>query len=87
MSTQKHKKEFPWIVMCRGVGCVCLLSYPHAQFNVFTSVHLHAGVQKTNLAKVFPINHKGAANHSRSSEWEERENIFETNGIDAILLL
>lgn len=73
--------------MCGGVGRVCLLSYPHAQFDVFASVHLHAGVQKTDLAKVFSINHKGAADHSRSSEWEERENIFETDvtdGMDAI---
>lgn len=51
-----------------GVGGVCLPSYPHAKFDVLASVHLHAWVQKTDLAKVFPINHKGAADHRRSSE-------------------
>lgn len=65
------------------VECVgWLLSYPHAQFNVFATVHLHAGVQKTDLAKVFPINHKGAADHGWSSEWGERENVFEHDVID-----
>lgn len=51
----------------------CFLSYPHAQFDVFASVHLHAGVQKTNLAKVLPIDHEGAADHGWSSKGEERE--------------
>lgn len=64
------------------VGGCWFLSYPHAQFNVFATIHLHAGVQKTDLAKVFPINHKGAADHGWSSEWGERENVFEHDVID-----
>lgn len=68
--------------MGRGGVCICLRSYPHAQFDVFASVHLHAGVQKTDLAKVLPINYEGAADHSRSSEWEKMKNIFETDVTD-----
>lgn len=48
-----------WVIICGP--------YPHAELNVLASVDFHARIQQTNLAKVFPINHKGAANHSWSS--------------------
>ena len=50
--------------------------YPHAQLDVLSSVDLHSRIQQTDLTKVLPIHHKGAANHSWSSAGAERESIF-----------
>lgn len=51
-----------------------MVPYPHAELNVFSAVDLHAGIQQTDLTKVFPIDHKGAADHGRSSGGAETQN-------------
>lgn len=47
-------------------------TYSHPQLNILASIDLHARIQQTNLSKVFSVDHKGAANHGRSSG-EQRE--------------
>lgn len=44
-----------------------IITYPYAQFHIFSPVHLHPFIQQTNLLKVQPIHHK-ATNQGRAPE-------------------
>lgn len=54
-------------------------SYPHAELDVLPTVDLHAGIQQTDLTKVFPIDHEGAADHGRSSGGKKKYNSIKKN--------
>lgn len=59
-----------WMYSISRMNQCC--THAHAKLNVLASIDFHARIEEADLAKVFSVHHKGAADHSWRPRWKER---------------